>query len=484
MPARLVKPIGVGRNLLPMELDVYGPPLSALRDALRAAGFTRARVSKETSLARQIALPELRAGVAALQLDESGDERLASLTAMFGLGDPIPRRRLESLFPALDLAGLEELGLLKLEDDAVAAQFRLTELDGLFFAYDNELDRRPDMVVGVAASSIVGAAYIPRVQVEKALDLGAGCGVHALLASRRAAAVVATDINPRALRLTALNAALNGITNVETRLGSMFEPVPDERFGLITANPPYVISPDTQFLYRDAGLTGDTLCRQLVVGLPRHLEEGGFATIQGNWTHDRDAPWWSPLERDLHDSGCDAYLVRRRTQDPLSYAVGWLSRPALHELDTHAATVRRWRESYREAGIEAITTAVLILRRRTGTNWRQAVTEQAPPQLELGEELPRIFAARDKLPATDLPLTRLRPAPGLHIESSVAPSGEGEFALHCPVALGTRRGASRAAAEFALGYAKRLQDGDGVTPDAPLAKELQTLVQLGFLTLD
>ena len=63
--------------------------------------------------------------------------------------------------------------------------------------------------------------------------------------------VVATDVNPRALAFTELNAALSGLDNVECRRGSLFEPVEGEQFDLIVCNAPFVVSPERRWTYRD-----------------------------------------------------------------------------------------------------------------------------------------------------------------------------------------------------------------------------------------
>ena len=76
----------------------------------------------------------------------------------------------------------------------------------------------------------------PRPRVDRALDVGTGSGIHALLAAQHARQVIATDVNPRALAYTELNAALNGLRNIETRQGSLFEPVEGETFDLITCS--------------------------------------------------------------------------------------------------------------------------------------------------------------------------------------------------------------------------------------------------------
>jgi hypothetical protein len=57
-----------------------------------------------------------------------------------------------------------------------------------------------------------------------------------------------------ALGYTAFNASLNEVSNVETRSGSFLEPVAGEQFDLVVANPRYVVSPESAYLFRDAGI--------------------------------------------------------------------------------------------------------------------------------------------------------------------------------------------------------------------------------------
>ena len=73
--------------------------------------------------------------------------------------------------------------------------------------------------MGVADSSRMLARLTFRRPVERALDIGTGCGYHAILAAQHAEHVIATDINPRAIAFTAFNALLNDAPNVECRVG-------------------------------------------------------------------------------------------------------------------------------------------------------------------------------------------------------------------------------------------------------------------------
>ena len=84
------------------------------------------------------------------------------------------------------------------------------------------------------------------------LDLGAGAGVGAVLAAKRHrdALVVASDINPRALRMAAANARAAQV-EVQTIL-SADVPSGGDAYDLIIANPPF-IGGDSGRIYRDGG---------------------------------------------------------------------------------------------------------------------------------------------------------------------------------------------------------------------------------------
>ena len=79
----------------------------------------------------------------------------------------------------------------------------------------------------------------------RALDVGTGCGVQALHATRHADAVVATDVSARALAFARLTLALNGARAVDLRQGDLLEPARGEQFDLVVSNPPFVITPRT-----------------------------------------------------------------------------------------------------------------------------------------------------------------------------------------------------------------------------------------------
>lgn len=78
-------------------------------------------------------------------------------------------------------------------------------------------------------------------QDDRVLDLGCGCGVVGLLASKLIGGerVVMCDISPIAIEVSKENAIRNGITDVKIVQSNGLEALSEERFTKIVSNPPY-----------------------------------------------------------------------------------------------------------------------------------------------------------------------------------------------------------------------------------------------------
>jgi methylase of polypeptide subunit release factors len=252
----------------------------------------------------------------------------------------------------------------------------------------------------VSSSSLLLASVSMRRRVGSALDLCTGSGVQAFLTARHADSVVAVDINPRALNFAAFGARLNGIANVQFREGDLYEPVARERFGLILANPPYVVSPETSLLLRDGGLPGDSFCELVVRRAPAFLEEGGCAHVVVNWVHRADEHWSAPLRNWVADAGCDALLLREVSHEPLDYAALW-NRDLRDDRGTYAAALDSWTEYHSRHGIEAIGSGVIVLRRREGGTWIRAEELSSELLHPADHHIARLFQSQDYLAGRD-----------------------------------------------------------------------------------
>lgn len=323
---------------------------------------------------------------------------------LFLLGQTLSEGDLALALGSLDADALRRAGWLEHGDGGMRAAVKFVPHGDLLIVSESDRAGRvdADWVAGIHPPSVTLAKLTVRRQVARALDVGAGNGIQALLASRHADTVVATDVNSRALSIAALNAHLNGVSNTEFRRGSYFEPAAGERFDLITCNPPYVISPEKRYAYRDSGLVGDAVSRQVVEHAAQHLNEGGFAQILINWAHPPD-DWWTTLARWVEDRGCDSWLLRFGSDDPISYAAGWL-RPVAHEdSDRFRHELGRWLDYLAGLGIEAIAHGAVILRRRRSAqvNWTRWDDVPLDRLAQASEHVQRVFDTQDYLDRLD-----------------------------------------------------------------------------------
>lgn len=398
--------------------DTPAPLPDPLRSAALAADLDAADLRSEPlrrlwgaeaddALARGMREPILRA--------IAGDTGvLATLGRLLVLGMPQPRDAVAAALPQLGVEGLVALGLATAEGDAVTPTALLrpqsfVDADGVgewWIASDLDevaLDGAlpPDHVLGVGGASRTLAETVVPIEVERALDLGTGCGIQALLVARRAGSVVATDISTRALAFAELNARLNGVANIEFRHGSMFEPVVGEAFDLIVSNPPFVITPRADgvpaYEYRDGGLVGDALVEQFVRSAPAFLTPNGIAQFLGNWESRAGVTGlarldaWVPAELDL-------WVIEREELSPLGYAELWIRDGGTTPRDPgFTPLLTAWLDDFEERGVTSIGFGYVLMRRGTsGEPLRR--TERLSQQVSnVGAALGTGLAAHDVL---------------------------------------------------------------------------------------
>ncbi len=415
--------------------------LKTLRSRFERAGYTVAGVREALgpvaggALARDEIVPALRA--------TRDDSPLSRLTRLFWLQVPVPAAGL----PADELvaAGLAERSgdelraLLHVEPLEAPGPVRYAVSDLKIRPGDGPV--RPDHVVGVGGASYSLARLVIHKPVDNLLDLGTGSGVQALLAADRARRVVATDTNPRALELARLGFGLSEV-DVELRLGSLFEPVP-ERYDLIVSNPPFVISPDARFTYRESGLPGDEVCRRLVEQAPSRLTEGGWCQLLANWLLVDGEPWEERVASWI--SGCDAWVVQRDVQDPAEYAELWLRDSCEAGTPEYRARYGEWLDYFDHHGVTGIGFGWITLR-EGGDSVR---IEELRHQVEqpVGAYVEGVL---DGIAAADLPFGVLRLADGVVQEQIGRPGAEDPERIVLRQSGGLRRATAVGTVEAAL----------------------------------
>lgn len=403
------------------------------------------------ALHREEPVPALRATAAGLA--DAGTRGTAALVRTFLLGAGARRSDLAAALPRLTVDGAVRAGLVEAAgaggDDEVRALVDLrpyVALDGAgeadwWVASDvGELATgralRTDHVLGVGGASTTLAQVTVRDPRDRVLDLGTGCGVQALHASRHARHVTATDISRRALGFAAFNAALAGLgpQRLELRLGSMLEPVAGERFDLVVSNPPFVITPRTAgvpaYEYRDGGRSGDDLVRDLVTGVGDVLAPGGVAQLLGNWEVRAGEDWDERVGSWLDTSGLDGWVVQRELQDPAQYAETWIRDGGTtpdRDRDTWARRYAAWLDDFASRDVEAIGFGIVTLRRPLDParpRLRRLEEVTGTVRQPLGPAVAASLAAHDWLAARDdaaLADARLVVAPDVTEERYLTP---------------------------------------------------------------
>jgi SAM-dependent methyltransferase len=210
-------------------------------------------------------------------------EPAATAARLFMLHDPVSPAEAHAALG--DCMALREAGLVEDSAEGIVCRYHLALAAGAYCFGDRPEGQRDAVMPICGATLDLVRASLPRDPIDAALDVGCGAGAVGLLLARVARRVVATDVNERAATFTRVNAAVNGVENIEVRCGDLFEAVAGERFGRIAAHPPFLAQrsgacPKT---FSHGGVRGDELALRLIAGVAPLLERGGRAVILADW---------------------------------------------------------------------------------------------------------------------------------------------------------------------------------------------------------
>lgn len=467
-----------------LQRELRAPALRVVRRALAAgAGATRASAAS-TSSDRPSPATGADSTSSAASVPQDSDVagyKVAVLTALFMLGEPVSAAALETALPRTGVAGALAIGLVVPTQSASGEQRYAPAVDlrpheaedahgSVRWWVASDLGElvtgqalAPDHVLGIGRAGLTLAALTPRKPVETALDLGVGCGIQTLYLLRHVRQVVATDISTRALEFTAFNVALAGVDSarVQLRQGNLLEPVAGQRFDLIVSNPPFVITPPS---VRQAGLplmeyrdAGGPILPALVRGLEDHLNPDGVAVMLGNWEHREGTSWRTSVNQWIGKS-LDAWIIQREVQDPVEYAAMWLRDGGLTPERSGVAfenALAAWQEDFDSRQVSGVGMGYLVFHAPVAATsgpggtalegqtapeepasdaaapgavvepWR--VLEEVPTsgQGALGEHVAQVIAAHEALRGLDdaqVAALKLRTASGLSKEEALTPT--------------------------------------------------------------
>ena len=343
--------------------------LGPLRHHLAELGYTEPGV---VAALRLSTLHERRSGWLPiwtrwfLRADDPGH----ALIRLFHLGLPEPEASLLRGLGQQTLTTLRDLGLLQRSGaQELRATVALTPIGDLLVATDLPVEeqtaaqRHPARVMYLGGDSCGLARLVSNVTAPRALDLCTGSGVQALHAARRGAQVVGVDINPRAVHFARFNAVLNGLDQVcRFEQGDLWAPLGDERFELITANPPFVPSPALdELLFRDGGVGGEEVLARILSGCADHLTRPGTLLVTTNLVHHRGRPYEGKLHGWLADLGSyGALAMEDEGFDPYEYALGHLQ--AYADDPDWEQRLHAWIGQYQAEGIERVCNGYICVR--------------------------------------------------------------------------------------------------------------------------
>lgn len=235
--------------------------LIALGSALRAHDYRHTTVTPATH-ARVNARPE--------------NARASDLAGAFGWSRPFA----PGVLPPAVFAAAEAAGVLQQEGDLWRSTIRASTLSHELFLHSAYPTTAAEAVFFGPDTYRFAAALERHLarggRVRRAVDIGCGAGPGAILIARACpdAEVLAVDINRGALRFTASNAALAGLSNLRTCYSDLLSNT-EGRFDLIIANPPYLLDSHERTYRHGGGALGEGLSLAIAGLAETRLAEGG-----------------------------------------------------------------------------------------------------------------------------------------------------------------------------------------------------------------
>ena len=352
---------------------VLGSPaqFARIRELLDNAGYTEPALCS-------------RLGIASLQQFEiSADEAEARswdsdaqgvIARLFVEGRYVPVETAVRFFESDSVQTLADLGLIERNpqnDDEIGATVSLYPTAGVYLISDrwNNPDRSPYRPsADVVYPAIISNAqhflrFLPRTPCRRLLDIGTGSGAAALTAAKHFAEQTwGVDIADRSRVFAEFNRRLNGLDNVTTAQGDLYEPVRDLQFDRIVAHPPYVPVLRDRFLYRDGGNDGEQIIRRVVENLPAHLEPGGLFYLMALVSDRESETFEQRVRRWLGDAHTEFDIANFpiNSVEPDEYA----ARAALHG-DRPPEAAKEFQRLFKTLGVTSMIYVVLLVQRRT-----------------------------------------------------------------------------------------------------------------------
>lgn len=366
---------------------VAGSPeqFSGLRAAFQEIGFVEQTLAARCGLPRLALFTEAATANPGLRAAfHRNPDAVDLLLRLFLFGEAIPRALAAGGLLAELLRLCVALRLVGVTGDGYIATVMLYPISGLWIASDR-FGTAEGLPAPASGEFVLMALQqktesflnrLPDRRCDSFLDLGCGCGVAALRASRHAREVWAVDISRRCADYTEFNRLLNGIENVVVRSGSLYDPLGGRTFDTIAIHPPYDISPHESKVFCDGGSDGEHVLRPVVEGLAQHLAPGGWFYWDALMSDHADRPFEWRVRDWLGDASFefDVAVFAKRLVAPSEYAAN-----AVTGAGGGPGDLAAFRRLFERLNVNQLVYGHLVLRRldasRTPVTLRRPIVE-------------------------------------------------------------------------------------------------------------
>lgn len=283
-------------------------------------------------------------------------DRLDALLRVLMHGQLARRSDLLAVLDTHELNIFESLGVLARSPGDPSLFYStavLYPIENVYIASDRPFPPLPDwsgavpadvVFSGISRHTRIFLGSIPRDPCESLLDLCAGSGVAGLIAGANfAKTACTTDLGERCVHFSEFSRRLNGLENVSSAAGDLYDAVPGRMFDRIVAHPPYIPSKETSILFRDGGEDGEQIFRGVIEGLPQALAPAGrlhcvtFASDRRSGElEDRIRGWLGPEETEF-----DVVVVASELRNRPDAAIRTLTKGEKLKLGESGETLER-----------------------------------------------------------------------------------------------------------------------------------------------
>lgn len=343
----------------------------------------------------------------------SAADPAATLLRMFWVGDPVPRAAASAVLGAL-LEPLERAHIVQQAGDGLVSPLCLDRHEGRLIVAE-DLAMGGDAVMGLGPlTPMLSRALANDAKLGSLLDLGCGAGYVGLSLADRFERVIAVDVNPRATALTAANAAIGAVTNLETRVGDLYAPVQGQLFDRIACQPPFMLTFDAHTAAdttKSGGARGDEIALRAIAGAHDHLAPGGHAVFLLNWVLTADAPSIEQRVRAVCPEQADVLVIELSELDAEAIAIG----NAMHHDPSlgpaYEQDVLGRLDHLERLGLTALRPAAVVVARSAGARrgWTATFQMASAAEAELwGRDVRAWLRARDVIAGGQAALTQAR----------------------------------------------------------------------------